>query len=127
MAVQTNLEKTGFEKRRELEVRNDYNKNEEYNYTHPNAISDGDVKGKGTGSGGHTHVVPSDDKSVTTRYNYGMFDSTRGGGLYDIEGRNGIGGRQFLQTISKYDSEHQYGAHSVDTSANIKDGQYFIK
>lgn len=127
MAQQTNLEKTGFEKRRELEVRNDYTKNDEYSYTHRDAIADGDVKGKGTGSGGHTHVIPSDDKSVTTRYNYGMFDSSRGGGLYDIEGRNGVGGRQYLQTISKYDAEHEYGANSVDTSANIKDGQYFIK
>ena len=48
MAVQTPLEIKGFEKREDLIVRNDYTKNEEYNETHRDAISDGDPQGKGT-------------------------------------------------------------------------------
>ena len=83
--------------------------------------------GKGTGHGGHTHVIPSDDKSDLHRYNYGMIDTYNGGGLYDIKGRNEIGGREYLQTINKYNEDHKYGEGSVDTSLNIKDGQYFVK
>ncbi len=127
MAKQSNLEKTGFEKRQELEVRNDYTRNDEYKETHKDAISDGDPLGKGTRHGGHTHVIPSDDKSVITGYNYHQLDTQHGGGLYDIKGRNGIGGREYLAAISKYNEEHPYGDTSVDTSLNIKDGQYFVK
>ena len=46
-----------------------------------------------------------------------------GGGLYDIEGRNGVGGRRFLMNISKYNANNEYGVNSVDTSANLADGQ----
>ena len=127
MARQTNLEKKGFEKRTELEVRNDYTKNEQYSSRHKNAISDGDVKGKGTNHGGHTHVIPSDDKSVITGYNYSQFDTENGGGLYDIKGRNGIGGREYLQNISKYNEENQYSVNLIDTQLNVRDGQYIVK
>lgn len=125
--AQNNLEKKGFEKRQELEVRNDYTKADQYSESHPDAKSDGDPLGKGTGHGGHTHVIPSDDKSDLHRYNYGMIDTYNGGGLYDIKGRNEIGGREYLQTINKYNEDHKYGEGSVDTSLNIKDGQYFVK
>ena len=43
-----------------------------------------------------------------------------GGGLYDIEGRNGVGGRNFLMNISKYNANNEYGVNSVDTSANLR-------
>lgn len=122
--MQTCLEKKGIESRNETIVRNDYNKSEEYKDTHIDALSDGDVKGKGTGHGGHTHSIP--DCNKPSAINYGSFNTENGGGLYDIEGRNGVGGRNFLKTISKYSGENEYGAHMIDTRANMIDGQISI-
>ena len=128
MAQQTNLEKKGFEKRQELEVRNDYTRNDQYSSSHKDALSDGvSPLGKGTGHGGHTHVIPSDDKSNITGYDYSQFDTQNGGGVYDIKGRNGIGGRTFLAAISKYNESHEYSRNNIDTTLNIEDGQYIMK
>ena len=55
---QSCLEVKGIEKRQEGLVRNDYTKNDEYSQIHPDAISNGDPLGKGTGHGGHTHYLP---------------------------------------------------------------------
>jgi hypothetical protein len=117
--MQTILEQKGIEKRGEITVKNGYNKSDEYNVLHSNAIGNGDPKGKGTGMGAHTHSTP--DSSKPSVINYNNFDTTNGGGLYDIEGKNGIGGRNFLINISKYNKNNEYGAHLIDTSNN--DGQ----
>lgn len=117
--MQTNLEKNSIESRNEAIVRNDYDNSDVYSSFHSDALSNGDPLGKGTGMGAHTHTVPGQTKD--RRINYSDFDTTKGGGLYDIEGRNGVGGRNFLQNISLYNESNQYGAHLIDTSAN--DGQ----
>ena len=124
MAEQSYLEKIALDKRGETIVRNDYNKEDEYSVRHSDALSNGDPQGKGTGMGGHTFSVP--DHNKTTGISYSNFDTINGGGLYDIEGRNGVGGRNFLMTISKYNREKQYGKNAVDTSANRTDGQISI-
>ena len=54
--MQSCLEKKGIEARNKTLVRNDYNRNDEYNPMHPDALSNGDPLGKGTGHGGHTHT-----------------------------------------------------------------------
>ena len=62
--MQTLLEKQGIESRKENINNNNvispvlggYNKNDEYSSIHKNALSDGDVQGKGTSNGGHTHT-----------------------------------------------------------------------
>ena len=130
MGKQAPLEIKGFEKREDLIVRNDYTKNNEYNATHRDAISDGDPQGKGTGHGGHTHVIPNHELALNTpdhvwysEYNYSQLDTFNGGGSYDIEGRNGIGGRNWIKAISKFNEEQQYGLDYVDTSLNVADGQ----
>ena len=122
--MQTCLEKKGIESRNETLVRNDYSKVDEYSDKHKNALSDGDVKGKGTGHGGHTHSVP--DCTKPSSIDYSNFDTEHGGGRYDIDGRNGIGGRNFLKNISVYNETFEYGANLVDTSANVADGQIRI-
>lgn len=122
--MQTCLEKKGIESRNETIVRNDYNKSEKYEDTHIDALSNGDVKGKGTGHGGHTHSIPDCNKPSVI--NYSNFNTENGGGLYDIEGFEGRGGRRFLQTISLYNEENQYGAHMIDTRANRDDSQISI-
>lgn len=122
---QTCLEKRGMEERHEEITRSDYNIENQYGPTHPDAISDGDPQGKGTGHGGHTHFLPDCTKPTTT-INYSNFDSENGGGYYDIKGRNGISGRERALAISLYNKEIQYGPTLVDTSANVAEGQYYF-
>lgn len=122
--MQTCLEIKGIQSRNEALVRNDYTRYDEYSAIHSDAISNGDPQGKGTGHGGHTHSVP--DCSRPSTIDYSNFDTSNGGGLYDIEGRNGIGGRIFLQNISVYNESFQYGANLINTSANVADGQIVI-
>lgn len=122
--MQTSLEKKGIDLRKETVVRNDYDRADNYSSIHKDAISDGDKKGKGTTHGGHTHSIPDHNKPSTI--NYSTLDTTNGGNLYDIEGLNGKGGRNFLTTISKYNKENEYGINSIDTSANLADGQIIL-
>lgn len=127
MAQQTCLEKKGIETRQETIIRNDYNKSDEYNDQHKDALSTGDPLGKGSGNGAHGHSVP-DCSKPKGMIDYSNFDthSQNIGGQYDIEGRNGQGGRNYLMTISLYNENNQYGINSVDTSANVADGQVVI-
>lgn len=122
---QTCLEKRGMEERQQEITRSDYNIENPYGATHKDAMSDGDAQGKGTGHGGHTHYLPDCNKPTGT-IDYSNFDTVNGGGEYDIEGRNGISGRKRAMATSLYNQENQYGPTSVDTSANINDGQYFV-
>lgn len=108
--MQTNLEKKGIEARNTAEINRTYSVKDEYSVLHPNAISNGDEKGKGTGVGGHTHTIPG--QSTLTSIDYSNLDTLNGGGKSDIEKRN------FLKNISKYNENNQYGAHLIDTSAN---------
>lgn len=127
--MQTRLENKAIEKRRELLVSNEYDKSDMYSEKHDDALSHPDATdkplGKGTGNGGHTHSVPNPLAS-TTSYNYSNIDTTGGGGSYDIHGRNGKGGRLFLETINLYNKDNRYGAHLIDTSLNRMDGQITI-
>ena len=126
MAKQTCLEKQGINARHDQTVRSDYNIDNAYSVTHPDAVSNGDAQGKGTESGGHTHWLPSCDGTPNNKINYSNFDSFNGGGVYDIKGRNGIGGRERAMATSLYNQENEYGPTSVDTTANVNDGQYFV-
>jgi hypothetical protein len=126
--MQTCLEKRGIDERNAEIVRSDYNKDNEYSATHKDALSDGDPQGKGSGHGGHSHWLP-DCTKPTTLFNYSNFDTSPDmqiGGLYDIEGRNGISGRKRAMSSSLYNDKNQYGAHLIDTSLNRNDGQYQI-
>lgn len=133
MAKQSNLEKIGFERRNKYElVRNDIKKNEPYGPDHDLAMwHEGDENhplGKGTGSGGHQHSIPQEYNELTRNQIRPQIDTENGGGSYDINGRPGVdGGRKWLNTINIYDRENQYGMNSVNTEANIEDGQVFIK
>lgn len=122
--MQTCLEAKGITARNDSLVRNDYTRVNVYSAIHPDALSTGDPQGKGTGHGGHTHSVP--DCTQPSTINYSNFDTNNGGGLYDINGRNGVGGRTFLQNISVYNENYEYGANLVDTTLNVQDGQIVI-
>ena len=120
---QSCLEKRGMEERHQEIVRSDYNIENPYSATHNDALSDGDVQGKGTGHGGHTAWLPDCTKPTTT-INYSNFDTTNGGGYYDIKGRNGIGGRERALASSLYNKENPYGANLIDTEKNQQEGQF---
>lgn len=126
MAKQSRLEIEGIDKRNELSVISDYQKGtNEYNESHKDALSDGDPQGKGTG-------VPlgmaSQPGSTTNKgISYANMDTQHGGGSYDIDGRNGVGGRKYLSTINLYNSDSAYGPESIDTSKNVADGQLVIR
>ena len=123
--MQTCLEKRGIPARASALTRNDYNINDQYSAMHQDALSDGDPLGKGTGSGGHTHSVPNCNLP-TTMIDYSDLPTNAGGGLYDIEGRNEIGGRNRLEAINIYNQENPYGPERLDTSLNVADGQVVI-
>lgn len=123
--MQSCLEKKAIEERHNEIVRSDYNIENQYSSTHKDALSDGDAQGKGTGHGGHTAYLPDCNKPSTT-IDYSNFDTTNGGGLYDIEGRNDIGGRKRAIASSLYNSENQYSANLVNTEINVNDGQYQV-
>ncbi len=80
----TKLEELGDQFRVENVIKNTYldSDGKKYGATHPNALSDGDVKGKGTAT------------------NADRINNTQGGGIEDIEKRN--------ELIAK--NESKYGA-----------------
>ena len=123
--MQTCLEVKGIKSRNELLVRNDYTRADEYSATHPDALANGDPQGKGTGHGGHTHSIP-DCTASSTAPRYDISTTNNAGGLYDIEGRNGVGGREFLVTINMYNEAKSYDKIGIDTSENIADGQIVV-
>ena len=122
---QTCLEKRGMDERSEEIVRSDYNQENPYGPTHPDAISDGDPQGKGTGHGGHNAWLP-DCTKPNNMIDYSNFDTSNGGGEYDIKGRNDVGGRERSLARSMYNQENQYGANLVNTSENVAQGQYYV-
>lgn len=123
---QSCLEKRGIDERQREIVRSDYNKEDSYSAEHKDAISDGDVQGKGTNHGGHSHWLPNCDLG-TTMIDYSNFDTTNGGGLYDIKGRNGIGGREYNNNISMYSKERPYGSELINTAESVAQGQYVMQ
>jgi hypothetical protein len=127
---QSNLEKKGIEQRQIELIRSDYNKIDAYSESHEDALSnpadETKAQGKGTGNGGHQAYVP-DASQPSTLFNYSSLDTSAGGGAYDIHGRNNQGGRNRLLKINIYNKDNAYGPNSVDTSANINEGQYVIK
>lgn len=121
---QTCLEIRGMEERHRELVRRTYSADNPYGPTHPDALADGDVNGKGVG-GGHTAWTP-DCTKPTKLFDYSNFTTSpeiQIGGLYDIEGRNGVGGRRKAMAASMYNYQNAYGADLVNTQANIADGQ----
>lgn len=122
--MQSCLEKKGIEERKEETLRSDYNANNVYSAEHKDAQSDGDAQGKGTNHGGHGHWLP-DCSKPTGMIDYSNFDTENGGGLYDIEGRNGIGGRERALANSLYQKgNYEYSSNLVNTEKNVAEGQY---
>ena len=131
MAKQSRLESEALGYRKETLIINDYQKEtgKEYSAEHEDAKSHDDENhplGKGTGNGGHGYSVPNPNASKTQIKP--QLDTTKGGGSYDIYGRPSVGGgRNRLLAINIYNQNESYGPDSVDTSANVLEGQYVVK
>ena len=124
--MQSCLEKRGIEERNAEIVRSDYNITDPYSATHKDALSDGDAQGKGTNHGGHTHSLP-DCTKPNAMIDYSNFDTTNGGGAYDIDGRNDIGGRNKNVAYNLYNATRPYGANLINTELNVNQGQYQMR
>ena len=122
---QTCIEKRGMDERHIEIARSDYNIENQYSASHSDALSNGDPQGKGTGHGGHGDWLP-DCTKPTNMIDYSNFDTENGGGSYDINGRNGFGGRIRSLARSMYNKENMYGPNLVNTEQNIIDGQYYV-
>ena len=142
MSTQSALENIAISKRDGLEIMNDYQNNTgyEYNEAHKNALSDGDVKGKGNGIAmGYaisdpTSFVINPDGTRTQKINYSTIitsenGTTTIGGEYDRNGNPGIpkSGRNGLATINKYGPKSEYSEACIDMTANLLEGQYVDK
>lgn len=122
--AQSCLEKVSMTTRHEQMVRSYYTRENEYSITHPNALGgpDADEKGKGTGHGGHGHWLPNCNGQLGV-FNYSNFDtdvSFGAGNKMDNEKRKESLAR------SLYNAENPYSAKIVDTTANVREGQYVI-
>ena len=121
---QSYLEVEAIQARKEQMERSDYNQNNEYSESHPDALSNGDIRGKGTGNfGGPTYTVPDMTKPKSEIGSSG-FNTEAGGNSCDERARDVMTAR------SLYSPERQYGLASmganvyVDTAVNRADGQY---
>lgn len=116
------LEKRSMEERHREQVRSDYNSENQYSVTHPDALSNGDTQGKGTGSGGHGFWLPDCNGTINI-IKYSNFDtdiSSGAGNKTDNDMRNTALAR------SMYNQENVYSAKLVDTSENVREGQYQV-
>lgn len=138
-AKQSRLENIAINKRDSLVINNDYQNLEghEYNETHKDAISDGDLNGKGNKiSMGYAIADTnsfeiSKDGTRIQKMNYSSLITTENGdatigGEYDRNGNPNIkkSGRKGLMSINQYTPTNEYGENSVDTTQNLKLGQY---
>ena len=111
--MQSCLEFTSMDARHIQEARSDYQRNNQYSATHPDALASSG-NGKGTGHGGHTHWLPNCHGTIGI-INYSNFDT-------DI--RSGAGNDQKSLARSLYNNDNEYSLRLIDTSLNVREGQF---
>lgn len=117
--VQSCLEYTSMDQRHIQETRSDYQRDNQYNSTHPDAMASSG-NGKGTAHGGHTHWLPNCRGTIGV-INYTNFDtaiSSSAGNDCDNIARDKSLAR------SLYNGSNVYSALLVDTSRNVREGQF---
>lgn len=119
--MRTCLEIRSMDERHIEEVRSDYNRYNQYNANHPDAKATGDAQGKGVG-GGHTHWLPNCSGTIGI-FNYSNFitDPSAGAGN-DVDNAT----REVAMARSLYNFENAYSARIVDTTMNVREGQYRV-
>lgn len=119
---QTCVESRAIEERHKQMARSDYNRDNQYSGNHPDALANGDRNGKGTGlSGGSKFWLPNCESEGM--YDYSNFDTDPESGAGNEDDNNA---RRTAMARSLYNSTNRYGVDSVDTSANVQEGQYQV-
>lgn len=75
---------------------------------------EGKALGKGTGKAMGYAVKTNGSK---TQIDYSQVDTKNAGGDYDINGRNGVGGRKRLMLMNEYKPENEYSADAVEVNS----------
>ena len=117
--MQSCLEYVSMEQRHIQETRSDYQRDNQYSALHPDALASSG-NGKGTGHGGHSHWLPN-CRGTINQINYSNFDtaiSSGAGNDCDNAARNKALSR------SLYNENNAYSLFSVDTSRNVREGQF---
>lgn len=136
---QSRLENVAITKRDSLIIKNEYSEIEGkgYNETHKDALSNGDVKGKGNSSS-MGYAIPEPDSFYISNEGVRVQKINRStivthengvntiGGEYDRNGNPSIkkSGRNALMNLNKFNPDNEYGEDSIDTTENILLGQY---
>lgn len=120
--AQSCLEIRSMQERHEEIVRNRYNVYDQYSATHPDALANGDKLGKGTGHGGHTHSLPNCNGSIGI-IDYRNFDTAIASHAGNADDNYA---REVALARSLYNIDNEYSARSVDTSMNLREGQYRV-
>lgn len=114
--------------RHQQEIRSDYQRTNQYSDTHPDALSplhdDGKGRkgqGKGTGHGGHGHWLPNCTAQLGV-FNYSNFDTAIASGAGNEDDNKA---RNEMLTRSLYNDATPYG--SIDTSMNVREGQFVLR
>lgn len=114
------LEIVSMDERHEEEVRNDYNRINQYSKTHSDALSTGDAQGKGSGHQGHTHWLPNCNGPLNV-IDYRNFDTDFNSNIGNC---NDVGMRNQSMARSLYNQNVVYSEKLIDRSNNIAEGQY---
>ena len=117
------LEIVSMDERHEELLKNEYNPDNEYTRSHPDALNSDngdDKRGKGTGASGHSHWLP-DCTGQLGVINYSNFDTDVS---FHAGSRADNDARQTALARSMYNKDNEYSASLVDTSMNVAEGQY---
>jgi len=118
--MQSCLEFTSMNSRHIQEARSDYQRNNQYSATHPDALASSG-NGKGTGHGGHTHWLPN-CRGTIGMIDYRNFDTNINSGAGN-DCDNAARTRSIQRSLYN-GSNKPYSALLVDTTANVREGQY---
>lgn len=109
---------------RHVEIaRSDYQRDNQYSITHPDALAGDDAQGKGTGAKGHTHWLPDCNGEIGV-FRYDNFDTAIASNSGNVDDRYA---RKVALARSMYNQNNVYSAKLVDTTKNQQDGQWIVK
>ncbi len=117
--MQSCLEKVSMDARHTQESKSDYQRNNQYSATHPDALASSG-NGKGTGHGGHTHWLPNCSGTIGL-INYSNFDTAISSGAGN-DCDNAARDKSLARSL--YNDTNEYSLRLVNTSRNVNEGQF---
>lgn len=125
--MRTCLEIRSMDERHVEEVKNDYNRYDQYNEEHQDALATGDAQGKGTGNWPNGHTIPH-FSPIPEPIDYSRFDThfmiTRNANHTNPGNGTDNVVRRDMIFRSKYDITNEYCPGGTFTDYNIYEGQF---